>query len=275
MNYRTLYTQIGHDFFYGDAHNDVQITGDGEQIQYLLRQIGNSWAKMGEQTPHWSVMANPIYLPENLTDYNKEHFYESGALDINATLKRLKRHGFTFSSNSSVLDFGCGVGRLGEHLTKYFSSYVGVDVSAPHLALAEDRLSTLGCVNFKLMPLESVFRNDNFGRFDLIISLLTLQHNPPPLIYIFLQKLIRSIAPNGYAYLQIPYFLHDYSFDLSSYIASTPPVGTMEMHSLPQRYVFDAVQDAGCRMVEVVTDGRVGDMGLSGGYVIYRPKGQA
>jgi hypothetical protein len=45
----------------------------------------------------------------------------------------------------------------------------------------------------------------------------------------------------------------------------------MEMHVLPQRHVFAAVAEAGCRVLEAFHDGRTGRSGLSYAFTIHRP----
>lgn len=53
-------------------------------------------------------------------------------------IDRLKRLGF--SSDTTVLDYGCGIGNLTSLLVENFSSVVGFDPSAGSIAVARDRL---------------------------------------------------------------------------------------------------------------------------------------
>ncbi|WP_421988544.1 class I SAM-dependent methyltransferase [Roseococcus sp.] len=273
LHFRQLYASIGHMFFYGNLSSRIDVDICPEQHQQLLSRIRASWSALGTATPHWSVMANPRYLPKELTAELEEEFYSTGRLDVDAVKARLGRLGVALSSGCRVLDFGCGLGRLGQHLSADFQSYCGVDVSSPHLDYARGRLTGLGRGNFRLVPIEDFLAwPPSHERFDLVISLLTLQHNPPPLISTLFRRLIASIAPGGAAYVQLPTFLHDYTFDAANYIAHPRPVGEMEMHAFPMHLALATIREEGCEILEVVTDGRVGSMGISSGFVVRRPR---
>jgi ubiquinone/menaquinone biosynthesis C-methylase UbiE len=75
------------------------------------------------------------------TQQDRQRFYEDPAL------ADLIRHG-DFGHAQSVLEFGCGTGRLAEILlTRYLpstASYLGVDVSSTMVDLSRDRLHRFG-----------------------------------------------------------------------------------------------------------------------------------
>jgi SAM-dependent methyltransferase len=79
----------------------------------------------------------------------------------------------------SVLDVGCGSGRVGERvLDAGASRYIGVDFSAPMLSLARDRLARFGAKaglvegDFLTQPLE--------GPFDVVLGLGLFDYTPAP-----------------------------------------------------------------------------------------------
>jgi len=106
---------------------------------------------------------------------------------------------------------------------------------------------------------------------DAIFSVITLQHNPPPVMVWMLSQLLACLNPSGVAYLQIPSYRAGYLFEVDRYMNSTPP-NTLEMHFLPQQAVFQIIQASGCLCLEVREDGMVGDESkmLSNTYVIQK-----
>lgn len=96
---------------------------------------------------------------------------------------------------------------------------------------------------------------------DAIFTVITLQHNPPPVMAWMLRTLLSRLRPGGVAYLQIPTYRNGYMFEAERYLHSTPPT-TLEMHFLPQHEVFRVVDQANCRCLEVREDGMVGDENL-------------
>jgi SAM-dependent methyltransferase len=79
----------------------------------------------------------------------------------------------------SVLDVGCGSGRVGERVLEAGAArYVGIDFSAPMLALARERLARFGEKaelverDFLAEPLE--------GPFDVVLALGLFDYTPEP-----------------------------------------------------------------------------------------------
>ena len=97
-------------------------------------------------------------------------------------------------SQPSVLDVGCGSGRIGElALEAGASRYVGIDFSAPMLELAQSRLDRFG-------PRASLIRDDFLtaqidGAFDVVLALGLFDYLPNP--EAFVQRMFEHCAPDG------------------------------------------------------------------------------
>jgi SAM-dependent methyltransferase len=85
--------------------------------------------------------------------------------------------------------------------------------------------------------------------YDLYYSFIVFQHNPPPIIARLIRQAVEGLAPGGVAVFQLPTFRWGYKFKLDDYMAN--PVEGIEMHALPQRVVFDIVEDCDCRMLDM------------------------
>jgi hypothetical protein len=93
---------------------------------------------------------------------------------------------------------------------------------------------------------------DELPAFDVLFSILVLQHNPPPVIAHIIDRLLRGLKPGGVAYFQVPTFRAGYRFSTKEYLESSGQ--GMEMHVLPQRYIFPIAGRNGCEVIEVGPD---------------------
>lgn len=96
--------------------------------------------------------------------------------------------------NSSVADFGCGMGRISKAVIDRFGSFVtGFDISAPMLNYATEYV-----LSKKFQPIlysQNTASSDFEENFDLILSLFVLQHSEHPVKDIeFIYKILK---PNG------------------------------------------------------------------------------
>ena len=101
-------------------------------------------------------------------------------------------------AGGSVLDFGCGCGRVARYLTKLLpeAEYVGVDIDAAAVAWSAEHLSHLGVYrcNEAEPPLD--FPSD---RFDLVVAVSVFSHLPVTMQHRWLAELARVTKPGGVA----------------------------------------------------------------------------
>lgn len=93
------------------------------------------------------------------------------------------------------LDFGCGIGRLYEFLSSYFSNYIGVDVTEEMIEKA--RLYHAGVGEFYSFNGISLPLDDN--SVDVVVSVLVLQHiNNQEEYCLIIDSFSRIIKSGGY-----------------------------------------------------------------------------
>jgi SAM-dependent methyltransferase len=164
-----------------------------------VRLVRNTWERLARLDPYWAIDNRPAWRWNHA---ELGEFFADGRVLIERQLAQTAtacpelRWG-------RALDFGCGVGRLSVALAARFREVVGVDISAEMIALARRHHQGVDNLTFfrnTRADLE-VFRPDNF---DLVYSLITLQHLPPPLIRSYLAEFARICRPGGILLFQLP-----------------------------------------------------------------------
>ncbi len=137
-----------------------------------------------------------IYNTESLSE-----FEEGGRQDA-------KRLAAFFDTGSTVLDLGCGAGRIALYVAEQCSKLWAVDVSPAMLKLASARLAHRSNVRYA-QCLETRFPDVPDGSVDFAYSILVLQHVEREDAYRLMSELLRVLRPGASAYLTFPNFLSD------------------------------------------------------------------
>jgi len=110
---------------------------------------------------------------------------------------------FPVSPGGRTLDLGCGWGRVLKPVLDRRADAVGIDISENMLTLAKDHL-----LSNRLTPLlvrgdgtRLPFRDESF---DLVYSLLVLQHLSKKNGALLLNETARILKPGGVAYIRVP-----------------------------------------------------------------------
>jgi SAM-dependent methyltransferase len=239
----------------------------GPNLKPLLDRVYRAWSRFGEDDPFYSVLTHDRFRRDKIAE-NMSEFYASGEGDITRLMLCLDRN--RLGDFSQVVELGCGVGRLSERLASRFPSVIGLDVSKAHLRLAEEHCLRSGRRNVAFRQVRDVGDLDNLPAIDLFYSVIVLQHNPPPVILAFLERLASKMAKNGVMYFQVPTHLPGYRFRLAEYLRRTED-GVMEMHAVPQGEIFRLLEKANLRLVEVLEDDWAGiPGGVSNTFVAQR-----
>jgi SAM-dependent methyltransferase len=235
----------------------VETHVSSEVLDQMFQRIHKQWDHLGATEPYWSIVTQPQnHMAE--FDQNREHFYASGNSACQTFLATLRRSGINPAQLDSCLEVGCGVGRVTSYLAEAFSKVIATDISAKHLELAKNHLVDKVVENVELQHWHNVDQMRQLPQVDAIMSVITLQHNPPPIMAWMLSTLLSHLRSGGVAYFQIPTYKTGYLFEVERYMISTPP-DTLEMHYLPQYEVFKLFAEANCLCLEVREDGMVSD----------------
>jgi 2-polyprenyl-3-methyl-5-hydroxy-6-metoxy-1,4-benzoquinol methylase len=235
----------------------VEIQVSAEVLEQMFKRIQKQWENLGATEPYWSIVTQPQNQMAQF-DQHREQFYASGNGACQTFLASLRRCGINPAQLNTCLEVGCGVGRVTGYLAEAFFKVIATDVSKNHLDLARTHLAGKGKQNVELQHWQTIDQAAELSQVDVIYSIITLQHNPPPVMAKMLSGLLSRLRAGGIAYVQIPTYKNGYLFEAERYLASDPPE-TLEMHYLPQPDFFRLIADADCVCLEVREDGMVAD----------------
>ena len=223
--------------------------------QKILDETRQTWVGLGHEDPYWSVLSSDEYRSDNLSSKTIENFYGSGRRTIEVVERYFARAGLGTTELQTVLDYGCGLGRLTLAAAQVFPRVIGVDISRPHLDAAKARAERVGIGNVEFTLLESLGSFRDLPPVDLFFSFIALQHSPPPVIMASLEALLAKVNRGGYALFQVPTYRAGYSYRVGDDNAQE---GRFEMHVVPQGDIFRLADRHDFRLLEVQEDGMAG-----------------
>ena len=240
----------------------VEIEVPEATLQAMLARIASEFRHLGDTEPYWSVVSEDRFRSDQITG-NRDDFVASGEGVVNEFRATAHRCGVDFSQLFSCLELGCGTARSTVWLANLFWQVRACDVSPQHLALAQELLRERSIKNVELTLIDGLPALQQVPGFDVLFSIIVLQHNPPPLIAFMLRELLKKLNPGGVAYFQVPTYIFNYSFVASNYFSRPPVLGTPEMHALPQSQLARIIEETGCKILEIREDDAAGSEAIS------------
>lgn len=181
-----------------------------------------------------------------LSNDDAELFEESGRAQAEALTT------FLPSEDATVVDLGCGIGRVARYLAPRCKLLWGVDVSSEMLEMAAERLAGIPNVRFSHCA-DTRIPEIADASVDFVYAVLVLQHLEREDTFLMLREIRRILRPGGTAYLGFPNLLSDVY--LSSFVAyaesgeaATNPV---RARAYTPQEVERLVPAAGLRIVEL------------------------
>jgi SAM-dependent methyltransferase len=158
------------------------------------------WEELAEFNPEWAVLSEP---EARFGGWEMDEFFRRGSEQIERTMSAAADLGLP-QHRGSVLDFGCGVGRLSRELSGRFDRYVGVDISAGMVERARTLNREFANSTYLVNDRPDLSRFED-GKFDAVVSFIVLQHIPDrDLIRRYLAEFVRVLAPGGLIAFQLP-----------------------------------------------------------------------
>ena len=252
-----------------------------------ITKLRDAWERWGKVDPMWAVLTAP-----DMTDrrWDPEEFFLTGEREIAEVLDHLQRLAIELRLGSA-LDFGCGVGRLTQALSKHFERVIGVDIAPSMLAKARELGRAGPRIEFVLNQ-EDNLRVFEAGSFDFVYSNLTLQHMPPSLARVYLAEFARVLKGGGCLAFQLPSGRRRQPVAWKRLVRKVVPtpiidgvvrwkvrraavergLPVMEVYSVPKRDMVDFLHDRGLRVVVAEEREEVGSVWLSCWYFVTKPE---
>lgn len=237
-----------------------------------------AWEEWGRRDPYFSVITHPKFRRNVMTEEARLEFLESGKQHVEYVMAMIRHYIDAQFQPRSILDFGCGVGRVAIPFASLAGRVVGMDVSVSMLAEARRNSEELG-----VSGIEWVESDDNLSRlienFDLVHSYIVLQHIPPRRGMEIFRHLIERINPGGVGAIQVTYskscFAESYGappvnwpvdgVDTTTRNVNELPPGVdpeMQMNSYNATELLFLIQAAGVHRLHLEFTDHGGELGL-------------
>jgi ubiquinone/menaquinone biosynthesis C-methylase UbiE len=164
----------------------------------------SAWEEWGRLDPYFGVITEPQFRRSNINENSRQEFFDSGGSHVNYVLTTVRKHIDAAFSPRTILDFGCGVGRLLVHFATVANDVLGLDVSPSMLLESRKNCDERGLRNVRLLPSDDALSTLSES-FDLVHSSIVLQHIPVERGRRIFAKLLRHVRPGGVGSIQLTY----------------------------------------------------------------------
>lgn len=237
----------------------LQVEMSEAEHQALFARIQAQWTSYGESEPYASVLSDTQFLKEKIQD--SMPLLEASGQEVVRRLQVLAARNQVVLPAGVCLELGCGVGRITKPLATYFDRVLGVDISPGNLAQCQLRLAQANIQNVQTLLLQSPEQISNIGPIDAFVSVIVLQHNPPPLQHYLLDQVLGLLRPGGVAFFQTATFNPGYGYQVEFHLGlEKQQFEDWSLHCLPQQRIFRLLDQHGLDLIEVVEDGQSGGL---------------
>jgi len=153
---------------------------DNVKTSENLEESRARWERLAKKMDIQSIIGKPM---------SREEFFETGeksVAELDAIMDIMGVNKF-----GSVLDFGCGIGRVSKALVDVFDAVVGVDISDDMVTKAHENVPKATFVRCDDL---TMFDGDHF---DVVWTQFVLQHCPQGVQYARIEDFFRIAKPGG------------------------------------------------------------------------------
>jgi len=159
------------------------------------------------------------------------------------------------------LELGCGVGRITKPLAPLFEQVVAADISPGNLAQCEKRLNAAGITNVERVLLQSPAHIESIREIDAFLSVIVLQHNPPPVQHYLLNSILSNMNTGGVVFFQTATINPGYAYQIPFHLGlHKEAFESWSLHCLPMQHILKLLQNHGLELLEVIEDGQTGGL---------------
>jgi len=166
----------------------------------MSKSVAERWNRIAETEPYYAVLSHDRYLLSRMKIDSGE-FFATGERDVEYVLHLAEASGRS-TPIETVLEFGCGPGRLLPSLAQRGFEVTAVDISPGMVALAEHNAHAHGAYGVDVIDLPTLMRSDT--TFDLIVVNRVLQHMSASDATATLRLVVRYLKQDGLIYVNAP-----------------------------------------------------------------------
>lgn len=135
------------------------------------------------------------YIADHREEWrNTDEFFDTGRTDVERFLAGVD---WGDTSGASLLEIGCGLGRMTRFFAPHFASITGVDISHEMVRGAKALNAELPNLHFEACS-GTDLRKFADASFDFVISYIVFQHLPrPEIVHGYIREGIRVLKPAG------------------------------------------------------------------------------
>ncbi len=160
-----------------------------------LKQIWNDFVKQSGDDIYTNRY---IHKSESKEAHYREGYWAFSYYILNPVLK------LGISPESTVLEIGCGLGRLVIPASYYFTKCFGIDISEEVIFKAQERVDKLKISNIKLLPCDGQNIPLEDKSVNFVYSFLVLMHIPSKkMVRHYIKEIYRVLKPEGLARIQV------------------------------------------------------------------------
>jgi SAM-dependent methyltransferase len=156
-----------------------------------LEKLKAEWEALAKRDSLWAILTDASKASGG---WDLAEFMATGEAEIAVVLGYVRGLGLELNFDGTALDFGCGVGRLTQPLTRRFARCAGVDISSQMIAEAEAMNESPRCRYVVSADARLPFADESFS---FVYSNIVLQHMPSVLAEGYLQEFMRVLEPGG------------------------------------------------------------------------------
>ena len=220
-----------------------------------IRELGKTWNELGENDPLWSILSSPVKKGNR---WDVTEFFQTGVQDVEAIIEYLQSFDI-LPSGGQALDFGSGVGRLTQALTKFFGEVHGVDIAPSMVRLAQQyNRYPEKCIYHLNTSTDLALFDDQ--TFDFIYSIITLQHMEPEYSRRYIQEFLRVLRPFGVLLFQVPGRVRPRPASVPAPAPQqTDAEPHIEMYGIPQEEVVALLESQGGNVLDIQEQNLAGE----------------
>lgn len=173
------------------------------------KQMKTQWDSIAKINPFYGVDASPEFVSREI---DEQVFWDKGRREAEHFLKVMHLGDV---SSLTMLEIGCGLGRMTHYFAERFACVYAIDVSAEMLRRAKDRWKDLANVKF-ILGSGSDLKPIKSHSIDFVFSYLVLQHVLDEKIVLnYIGESGRVLRPGGIAFMQFRTYTPEQAIDQS------------------------------------------------------------